>query len=231
MNLHFITSISKDYWYSTAKRCINTWKLPGTVTVYIDQQYGDLNWVSEIPFNRRLLSVPKLKVDDFVDTAKVRKFWGKSCAQIVAVRNRESNERIIWLDSDIEQLSVNIEKEAFNFKFDDQVAVMNSGDGDDCWESGLVIFNEANDKLGQFMKKYEQAWNNEEILSSLWKPYDAQVLGFVAEDRGYYNLCTSRCLNKEALNHTRFANKFKHWINKTNKQILIDQQNETNSLP
>ena len=223
MELHFITSISKDYWYNTAKRCINTWKLPGKVTVYIDQQHGDLDWVAEIPFNKRLLSVPKLKVDEFVDTAKVRKFWGKSCAQIVAVRNRESNERVIWLDSDIEQTATDINVELFDFAFDDPVAVMNSQDGNDCWESGVVIFNESNGKLGQFMKKYERAWNDEDTLGSLWKPYDAQVLGHVAEERGYYNLCTTSCLNRDALEFTKYAKKLKHWINKENKTLLAQK--------
>jgi hypothetical protein len=223
MELHFITSISKDYWYNTAKRCINTWKLPDKVTVYIDQQHGDLDWISEIPFNKRLLSVPKLKVDEFVDTAKVRKFWGKSCAQIVAVRNRESNERVIWLDSDIEQTATDIDVGLFDFTFKEPVAVMNSRDGNDCWESGVVIFNEANDKLGQFMKKYEQAWNDEDTLCSLWKPYDAQVLGYVAEERGYYNLCTTSCLNRDALEFTRYSKKLKHWINKDNKTQLAQK--------
>jgi hypothetical protein len=37
MNLHFITSISKEYWENTAKYCIGTWNLPGKLTVYIDQ--------------------------------------------------------------------------------------------------------------------------------------------------------------------------------------------------
>ena len=223
MELHFITSISKEYWYNTAKHCINTWNLPGKVTVYIDQQHGDLNWISEIPFDKRLLSVPKLKVDEFVDTAKVRKFWGKSCSQIVAVKNRDSNERIIWLDSDVEQLTTNIDQSLFDFAFEEPVAIMNSRDGNDCWESGIVIFNETNGKLGQFIKKYERTWNDEDTLCSLWKPYDAQVIGYVAEERGYYNLCSKPCINRHALEHTKYAKKFKHWINKGNKANLSQQ--------
>ena len=125
MNLHFITSISKEYWYSTAKHCISTWNLPGKITVFIDQQYGDLDWISEIPFHKQLLSVPHLKVDEFTNTAKVRKFWGKTCSQIVAVRNREENERVIWVDSDVEQLQ-EIPASLFNFSFSEPVGVMHS---------------------------------------------------------------------------------------------------------
>lgn len=221
MNLHFITSISKEYWYSTAKQCLNTWDLPGTVTVYIDQQYGDLNWISEIPFNKKLLHVPFLKVDEFTSTAKVRKFWGKACAQIVAVKNREADERIIWLDSDIEQLG-NTSADLFSFTFNEHIATMNSGIGEDCWESGLVIFNNENGKLNQFMKHYERSWNDEDILSSLWKPYDAQVLGHTALEKSYFNLCNNICDNAVALENTQFSGILKHWINKTNKAKLND---------
>jgi hypothetical protein len=220
MNLHFITSISKEYWYSTAKHCINTWNLPGKITVFIDQQYGDLDWISEIPFHKHLLSVPHLKVDDFTNTAKVRKFWGKTCSQIVAVRNREENERIIWVDSDVEQLQ-KIPASLFDFSFSEPVGVMHSGGTDDCWETGLVIFNQENGKLNQFMKKYENHWNDEEVLSSLWRPYDALVLGYTAEDRGFFNLCDIPCANIDALEHTRYSTYLKHWINKNNKQLLI----------
>jgi hypothetical protein len=228
MNLHFITSISKEYWYSTAKHCINTWNLPGKVTIFIDQKHGDLDWLSEVPYHKQLLSVPELTVDNFTNTAKVRKFWGKTCSQIVSVRNREENERIIWVDSDVEQLQ-SISPELFNFSFEAPIGIMRSGTIDDCWETGLVIFNQENGKLNQFMKKYEKNWNDEETLSSLWKPYDALVLGYTAEDRGYYNLCTSPCANVEALEHTRYAGYLKHWINKDNKQQLQNKSNDNSS--
>ena len=229
MNLHFITSISKEYWYSTAKHCISTWNLPGKVTVFIDQQYGDLDWINEIPFHKRLLSVPHLKVDEFTNTAKVRKFWGKTCSQIVAVRNREENERVIWIDSDVEQLQ-EIPASLFNFSFSESVGVMNSGGTDDCWETGLVIFNQENSKLNQFMKKYENYWNDEEVLSSLWKPYDALVLGYTAEIRGFFNLCNYPCANIDALEYTRYAGYLKHWINKDNKQLLAIKKNDSNDI-
>lgn len=221
MNLHFITSISKEYWYSTAKKCINTWKLPGDVTVYIDQQHGDLDWLAEVPYHKHLLSVPKIKVDEFTNIAKVRKFWGKTCSQIVAVRNRKENERIIWIDSDVEQQQI-IPIDLFNFSFEEPVAIMRSGITDDCWETGLVIFNQENDKLNQFIKKYETNWNDEDILLSLWKPYDALVLGYTAEERGFYNLCNNVCPNIEALSHTRYSGYLKHWINKDNKKLLAN---------
>lgn len=223
MNLHFITSISKEYWYSTAKHCISTWNLPGKVTIFIDQQYGDLDWINEIPYHKRLLSVPPLKTDEFTSTAKVRKFWGKTCSQIVAVRNRDENERVIWIDSDVEQLQA-IPAEFFNFSFAEPVGIMYSGGIDDCWETGLVIFNQENGKLNQFMKKYENHWNDEEILTSLWKPYDALVLGYTAQDRGFHNLCNGTCINAEAVEHTRYAGYLKHWINKDNKQILLNNK-------
>jgi hypothetical protein len=219
MNLHFITSISKEYWYNTAKNCISTWNLPGTVTVYIDQQHGDLNWISEIPFNKKLLYVPPLKVSKFASITKVRKFWGKACSQITAVKNREVDERVIWVDSDIEQLN-NASAELFSFMFDEHIATMNNGIGDDCWESGLVIFNNKNERLNQFIKQYEKNWNDEEILTSLWKPYDAQVLGFTALEKSYYNLCNSTCDNVVALENTQFSGILKHWINKKNKAKL-----------
>jgi hypothetical protein len=222
MNLHFITSISKEYWYTTAKHCISTWDLPGTVTIFIDQQYGDLDWISEIPYHKHLLLVPPIKIDEFTGTAKVRKFWGKTCSQIVAVRNRDENERVIWIDADVEQLQP-LSADLFNFTFNEPVAAMYSGNSEDCWETGLVIFNQENGKLNQFMKKYEHHWNDEEILTSLWKPYDALVLGYTAQDRGFYNLCDSTCPNIEALDHTRYASYLKHWINKDNKQLLLSK--------
>ena len=226
MKLHFITSISKDYWYATAKRCISTWDFPGDVTIFIDQQFGDLDWVEEVPFHKHLLMVPNLKVDNFSSTAKVRKFWGKTCAQIVAVRNRNEDERIIWIDSDVEQLKP-MPEDLFNFDFDDPVAMMNSQQPEDTWETGLVIFNQQNGKLNQFMKRYERNWNDEETLASMWKPYDAPVLGYTAEDGGYANLCREKCDNGEALEHTRYAGYLKHWINKDNKQKLRDEENRS----
>ena len=86
MNLHFITSISKEYWESTARYCIGTWDLPGKVTIYIDQKDGDLDWLSEIKYHKEMLYVPPLtSLSEGFDRNKVLKFWGKSCAQLHAV--------------------------------------------------------------------------------------------------------------------------------------------------
>ena len=219
MKLHFITSLSKEYWETVAKKCVLTWNLPGKVTVFIDQQFGDLDWADEISFHKHLLYVPPLKVDEFTPTAKVRKFWGKACAQIVAVRNREEDERVIWLDSDMEQIAPAPEQ-LFIEEFDAPIEMMHSGDGQDCWESGLVIFNQENGKLNQFMKNYDMNWNDEVLLAELWKPYDAQVMGYTASHKGYQNLCAVPCKNESALLNTRFGTIFKHWINKDNKEIL-----------
>lgn len=222
MNLHFITSISQDYWDSTARTCIKTWNLPGKVTIFIDQSHGDLDWLDDVPFHKRLLSVPTLKVDEFTNVTKVRKFWGKTCSQIIAVRNRDEDERIIWLDADVEQLS-EVNEELFNFSFEEPVAALNSQHPNDSWETGLIIFNQQNYKLNQFMKIYERTWNDEDILTSLWKPYDAPVFGFVAEQRGFYNLCTAACKNLNALENSNFSNYFKHHINKKNKESLKNE--------
>jgi hypothetical protein len=222
MQLHFITSISKEYWYSTAKKCINTWNLPGKITIFVDQQFGDLDWLQEVPYHKHLLSVPTLKVDEFTDTAKVRKFWGKTCSQIIAVKNREEDERVIWIDSDIEQLE-SVSNSLFDFDFTEPVAALNSQHPEDSWETGLIIFNQQNGKLNQFIKVYEKSWNDEEILSSVWKPYDAPVFGYVAEMRGFYNLCNSPCVNATALENSRYHPYLKHHINKRNKETLRNE--------
>lgn len=221
MNLHFITSISRDYWYNTAQHCMTTWKLPGKVTVYIDQAHGDLDWLQHVPFHKELLHVPSLKTD--VDgRSKVRKFWGKSCAQLHAVKYRDIDERVIWLDSDVEQIG-KAAASLFDWTFEEEFAIMNSFDHEDCWETGLVIFNQQGGKLNQAMKKYHAAWNDEDILSSLWRPYDAQVLGHIAQERGYLNLCQRACKNIDAMTNTIYSATFKHWINKDNKQVLADK--------
>jgi hypothetical protein len=227
MKLKFITSISKNYWNSTGKYCINSWNLPGDVTIYIDQKEGDLDWIKDVPFHKELLHVPAISVSNVGDRTKVRKFWGKACAQIDAVRNRSVNERIIWLDADVEQINP-IDESAFNFEFDQFVAMMNSNDNEDCWESGLVIFNQQHTKLNLYMSRYEKIWNDEEHLSSLWRPYDAQVLGNLAETNGYMNLCLNPCSNVDALKNTKFNDYFVHWINKTNKKILTEKKSEQN---
>lgn len=226
MELHFITSLSEDYWNNTAKYCIPTWNLPGRVTIYIDQRSGGLDWIRELPYHCEYLYVPPLNhVNEFVDKKKVMKFWGKSCAQMTAVRNRENNERIIWLDSDIEQLAPLFESD-FNFDFSSPMALMNSNDGEDCWETGLVIFNHNFPKMNVIMNRYNDAWNDEEILNSLWKPYDAPVLGYVAAAKGFTNLCEKSCKNIEALENTIYKDKLKHWINKDNKKLLAEKNNE-----
>lgn len=225
MNLHFITSVSKNYWNEIGKYCIGSWKnLPGKVTVYIDQKDGDLDWIKEIPFHKELLFVPHLDVD-VADRAKVRKFWGKSVAQITAIRNRGKDERVVWLDADIEQIKEEVSVSAFDFEFEDPVAMMYSGDQEDCWESGIVIFNQRAEKFDLFVRKYEKVWLDEDALLSLWRPYDAQVLGYVAKDRGYKNLCTEKCPNGEALQYTHLNVYFKHWINKDNKKKLAEKYN------
>jgi hypothetical protein len=220
MNLHFITSISKDYWYATGQYCIKTWDLPGKVTVYLEQHEGEIKWIDDIPFNVELLTVPALKIDDdFIDTRKILKFWGKTCAQINAVKNRGTDERVIWIDADVEQIAP-VTKETFEFDFAEPIGIMNSHDNEDCWETGMVIFNQTDEKLGLAMRKYDRAWRDNEILSSLWRPYDAQVLGYVAEDRGYFNLCINDCKNIDALKNSIFGKYFKHHINKENKSLL-----------
>jgi len=224
MKLHFITSISKNYWNDTGKICINTWKnLPGDVTVYVDQKDGDLDWIKEIPFHKELLYVPPLEAGA-AERAKVRKFWGKSMAQITALRNRGKDERIIWLDADIEQIAPQIPSHLFDINFPEPIAMLNSSDQEDCWESGIVIFNQTAEKFDLTVRKYEKAWLDEDILMSLWRPYDAQVLGHVATERGFLNLCQCPCSNAEALQNSHFATYFKHWINKDNKKMLAERK-------
>jgi len=224
MNLHFITSISKEYWYETAQYCISTWDLPGKVTIYIDQKEGDVEWFNELPFEKRLLHVPVLEDlnDDLNANNKVYKFWGKASAQLHAVYNKQDNERIIWLDADMEQIG-KISKDMFTMSFKEPLGMLYSNHHPDCWETGLVIFNQEYKKLKVVMNKYRDAWNSD-TLSSFWKPYDAQVLGYVAEDRGYYNLCTAPCKNLDAVKNSIYGTVFKHWINKENKAQLKNEK-------
>jgi hypothetical protein len=234
MNLKFITSISKEYWEETAKHCIPTWNLPGEVIVYIEQREGEIGWVQEVPFKKLLLDVPKLKED--YGRNKVYKFWGKANAQMHAVydfvdrrnnalENNATNipcERIIWLDADIEQIGL-ATTEMFDFNFNEPLGMMNSGDSHDCWETGIVIFNQEYFKLRVVMNKYKEVWKDPDIMNSLWKPYDAQVLGYVANDKGYYNLCKRTCKNINAVENSIYSSTFKHWINKENKEQLRNE--------
>jgi hypothetical protein len=229
MNLHFITSISKEYWYATGQYCISTWDLPGKVTVYVEQTAGDIGWIRDIPFDVSLLPVPRNEaLSGIHGRRKVMKFWGKSYAQILAHRTRANDERIVWIDADVEQLKP-ITKSKFDFKFDNPVAIMHSDDVDDCWETGLVLFNNNYPKIGQFINRYEEAWNDIDLLNSLWKPYDALVLGHVAAEKGFYNLCNNKCKNVDALKNSMYNPYFKHWINKTNKEQL-SKNNESSNL-
>lgn len=224
MQLHFITSVSKNYWNETGKYCISTWtNLPGKVTVYVDQKEGDLDWIKEIPFHKELLFVPTLQAN-VGERAKVRKFWGKSMAQITALRNRGKDERIVWIDADVEVTAPSVPDQLFSFGFTEPIAMLNSGDQEDCWESGIVIFNQSAEKFDLTVRKYERAWLDEDTLLSLWKPYDAQVLGHVATERGYLNLCQQKCPNADALIHSHMGKYFKHWINKENKKILSEKK-------
>ena len=217
MNLHFITSISSAYWNNIAKQCISTWDLPGRVTVYIDQTHGDLDWIKQIPYHCELLHVPPLESTQHANNAKIRKFWGKSSAQIHAVEHGNTNERIVWMDADIEQLQT-VPSELFDFEFNEPVAVLHSGQPNDEWESGLVIFNQAHGKLSQFMKHYSNNWNNNEVLATLYKPYDAPVLGYTAVQRGFVNLChDTGGINKLALENSRYRGYLNHLIGKANK--------------
>ena len=225
MNLNFITSLSKEYWEGTGKFCLKTWKnFPGTVTVYIDQQEGDIAWINELPsfFVKKLVRVPNLNLEDR-DSTKIRKFWGKACAQISAMRERGKDERIVWIDADVEQTASTLPESIFSFSFMEPIAMLNSGDGEDCWESGIVVFNQTADKIDLVVRKYENMYLNQDNLFSLWKPYDAQALGAVAMERGFLNLCKKKCPNAEALANSHFAPYFKHWINKDNKKLLIEK--------
>ncbi len=223
MELHFITSVSKNYWQETGQYCVKTWtNLPGKITVYVDQKDGDLDWIKDIPFHKELLYVPNLETKS-ADRAKVRKFWGKSMAQITAIRNRGLDERVIWIDADVENILSSVPAGLFNYEFTEPIAMLNSGDHEDCWESGIVVFNQRAEKFDQTIRKYERAWLDEDTLMSLWRPYDAQVLGHVATERGYRNLCNKVCSNVDALSNSHFAPYFKHWINKDNKKILQEK--------
>lgn len=227
MKLHFVTSISKNYWNSTAKYCIPTWNLPGDVTVFVDQSGGDLDWVAEVPFHKELLHVPVLTTRS-AERSKVRKFWGKASAQIEAIRNRGVDERIIWIDADVEQTGV-ITADMFDFEFSEPLAMMYSGDNEDCWETGVVIFNQRFGKINIVIRQYERIWNDEDELMALFRPYDAQVLGNVAESRTYLNLCNSPCKNIDALKNTRFNGLLTHWINKDNKKKLQELKDGSKS--
>ena len=227
MNLHFITSISKEYWDLTAKYCIPTWKLPGRITVFVEQTEGDMKWTNEIPFDVELITVPRLKWEAGNRRRKVLKFWGKSYTQIRAVQTRGIDERVIWLDADMEQtFDDTIPEQEFELGFKESVGLLNSDDHEDCWETGIVIFNQTCDKLGRFIKRYHDAWNNEETMESLWRPYDAQVIGHVSE-KSFYNLCKSSCTNADAIKNSQFGQYFTHWINKENKDLLRNLNNNT----
>jgi len=176
-----------------------------------------------------VLQTPQPLVSALVnDRRKVIKFWSKSTAQIHAVKNRSDNERIIWIDADVEQ-TARVEAKYFAFDFDQAVAVMNSGDGKDCWETGIVLFNQQNDKLGKVIKDYENLWLDSDLENKVWKAYDAQVLGAAIEDN-YLNLCNRDGANKDALKNSLYGPWFKHWINKENKELL-KKQHEGRSLP
>ena len=230
MNLHFITSISQEYWYNTAKYCIASWNLPGKVTVYIDQKEGDVDWFNEVPFDKKLLHVPNLDIgDEKIDKNKVNKFWGKASAQLHAVYHNTDYDRIIWLDADVEQTNT-VPQELFEFNFEEPFALLNTKHHPDSWETGIVFFNCNFPKIKVAMNRYKDAWNDRALLSSLWKPYDAEVLGHIAKDKSYYNLCNNSCVNSKAFENSRFNPYFKHWINKTNKQLLSEKHNETSSL-
>ena len=227
MKLKFITSVSQGYWNGIGKHCISTWNLPGEIIIYIDQQEGDVEWFDDIPHKKKLLHVPPLNiVEDFDMKTKVRKFWGKSCAQIHAIKNREEDERIVWLDADIEQLDI-VDESLFNFEFSQPVALMKSNsDTWDCFETGLVIFNQDYEKLTLWADKYGRFWNSDEDMKTLHRPYDALVLGNFAESQKakFYNLCTATCQNVDALKNTMYDPYFKHWINKDNKAKLQEQK-------
>jgi len=107
--------------------------------------------------------------------------------------------------------------------------LLNSGDHEDCWETGIVIFNQNCDKLGRFIKRYHDSWNNEETMESLWRPYDAQVIGYAAE-KNFHNLCKSSCTNADAIKNSQFGQYFTHWINKENKDLLRDLNNKANII-
>ena len=228
MNLQFITSVSKEYWERTAKYCIGTWNLPGNLTIYIDQEEGEVEWFNDIKHKKLLLHVPTLKFSDGDESTrtKIRKFWGKSCAQIHAIRNRQEDTRIVWLDADLEQIG-NAPEALFSYNYGSKpVALMRSSNDPnipDCWETGLVIFNYENEKLTLFANQYEKYWKDKEALAELHKPYDAFVLGAMAEKRNYVNLCLRECDNKDALANTVFADTFKHHINKENKKRLAEK--------
>lgn len=222
MKLHFITSLSQEYWFDVAQYCVPTWDLPGKVTVYFEQDSGSIEWTKKVPYEMVLQTPPVLSSGLVNDRRKVVKFWGKSFAQITAIKNRQDNERIIWIDSDIEQLA-EFDQKYFTFDFDQAVAVMNSSDGNDCWESGIVLFNQQNDKLGKVVKDYENLWLDPGLENQVWKPYDAQVLGKVVEDN-YLNLCNHSGSNKDALANSLYGPWFKHWINKENKELLRQQR-------
>lgn len=222
MKLHFITSITKNYWNATAKYCIPTWNLPGDITIYVDQKDGDLNWLNEVPHDKQLLNVKKLKVHDRVDDrTKVRRFWGKASAQIEGVRNRGEDTRIVWLDADIEQKKP-VDNELFDFNFPGLLAIARSNtEYEDRFESGIVLFNHENDKLNLFINHYEKFWNNEDEIMSLYRPYDAHVIGhLVSKKNNFFNLCDKDCLNRDALKNSRYNPYFIHHINKTNKENL-----------
>ena len=223
MKLQFITSVSKDYWYETAQYCIPNWNLPGDLLIYIDYPEGEIDWLTDIKFNKRLLHVPCLQGYEELDlTTKVRKFWGKASAQIHAVKNRLEDTRIIWLDADVEQIKP-IPADYFNSSFKHELALMRSNYVQkDCFETGLVIFNQEHEKLNVVIKKYEKFWY--ESLDKVNKPYDAYVLGAVATERRFTNLVDKYCDNKDAFANSRFKDFFIHHINKENKRIFKDNK-------
>lgn len=223
MKIKFITSVSKEYWFNTGQYCVPKWNLPGDIIIYIDQKEGDVEWFNELPFEKRLLHVPSLEIEDnTIDKNKVNKFWGKASAQLHAVYNIDDYDRVVWIDADVQQ-KAEVPIDFFEFEFKEPLAILNTKHTPDAWETGLVIFNNKHSKLKVVMNKYKAAFNDDEILSSLWKPYDAEVLGYVAKQRGYYNLCNNPCINVDAFENSILDPYFKHWINKTNKQILQDE--------
>jgi len=225
MNIQFITSITKGYWNQTAQYCIPTWNLPGEVVIYIDQKEGELDWISEVPYSKKLLYVPSLDVHDAIDDrTKVRKFWGKSSAQLHAVFNRSTDTRIVWIDADMEQTEKELPEDLFTWDFEEVVALSKSNDvSEDCWESGFVVFNHNHEKINLCMRHYEKLWNDPAELLNMFRPYDAHVLGALAKKKSYYNLVHTPCENRDAIKNGRFGEFFTHHINKKNKEILKER--------
>jgi hypothetical protein len=213
MNIAWAGLADKKYYEYIAKYCLPSWgNLPGEKFLVTDDISLPIDYLQLIDYN----SIENKNSKFLAGSKKVHGFWRKMQSQVWAVKNLQSYDFVVLLDTDIEIIEFNnSEFERILNEFKESNLVWATGRSQRRGhDSGFIIFNMKHSDRIPLINAYENIWESGEI-ASLNKAYDGNAVEQLLETTPSYKIKNNDC--GKGLHHYKELGMV-HWGSKEPKE-------------